>query len=534
MAGVGISGIRKSKWLQPGLLLVFVSVLLIAIVRIRLIDFPLERDEGEYAMMGQLILEGETPYGAAFNMKYPGVYYMYALFMFIFGESVAGIRTGFLILSILTVFAMWRAGSRLLGPVAGAVSASVFGLMSVSPNFLGFSAHATQFVVMPVIASLWIMNSGIGSDWKKWSLAGLLLGIAVLMKQHAVVFSLAGIVAAWVPDHPAFRMRLRRIAFLTIGIAAPVGAAMLYIYSKGVFNNFWFWTFEYAALYATGKSVLSGWMIFESAFANVTGIWLGVWILAGMGILISLVSRKSRKKQGTVLFAFGLCGFLSVVPSMNFFAHHFVTMIPALALGIGFLAGHLSNPEKPVRNAAIISVAAVLIIGIWLSEGKKYFVTHPEQLSLDVYGNSSPISFVTARQIGKYIGEISDPEKSLLIIGAEPEICFYSNRRPANPFIYVYGLMEVHTLSEKMQTDWIRYAEESDHEFAIIFPTFSWSPRWNSNLKIVKWTESARKRYYPFAWVIRDEIGGTRWIRAEKALTYQPADYNFILILKKI
>ena len=32
-------------------------MLFVIIVRIRLLDFPLERDEGEYAYMGQLILQ---------------------------------------------------------------------------------------------------------------------------------------------------------------------------------------------------------------------------------------------------------------------------------------------------------------------------------------------------------------------------------------------------------------------------------------------------------------------------------------------
>ena len=36
---------------------------------------PLERDEGEYAYIGQLILRGEIPYVAAHSMKLPGVYY---------------------------------------------------------------------------------------------------------------------------------------------------------------------------------------------------------------------------------------------------------------------------------------------------------------------------------------------------------------------------------------------------------------------------------------------------------------------------
>src|SRR6187551_2013958 len=58
-----------------------VVMLFITFLRIRLADFPLERDEGEYALMGQMILQGIPPYEMAYNMKLPGVYYMYALLM---------------------------------------------------------------------------------------------------------------------------------------------------------------------------------------------------------------------------------------------------------------------------------------------------------------------------------------------------------------------------------------------------------------------------------------------------------------------
>ena len=52
----------------------------IAIIRIRLLNIPLERDEGEYAYFGQLMLDGIPPFKAAYTMKFPGTHFMYAFF----------------------------------------------------------------------------------------------------------------------------------------------------------------------------------------------------------------------------------------------------------------------------------------------------------------------------------------------------------------------------------------------------------------------------------------------------------------------
>ena len=63
---------------------------LVVAIRIRLLGIPLERDEGEYAYAGQLILQGIPPYKLAYNMKFPGTYAAYALIMSIFGQTISG------------------------------------------------------------------------------------------------------------------------------------------------------------------------------------------------------------------------------------------------------------------------------------------------------------------------------------------------------------------------------------------------------------------------------------------------------------
>src|SRR5687768_3948970 len=63
------------------LLLLGVFVLWVTVIRWRFVPMPLERDEGEYAYLGHLILNGIAPYTEAANMKLPGTNYMYALIM---------------------------------------------------------------------------------------------------------------------------------------------------------------------------------------------------------------------------------------------------------------------------------------------------------------------------------------------------------------------------------------------------------------------------------------------------------------------
>jgi hypothetical protein len=89
---------------------------------------PLERDEGEYAYAGQLILQGIPPYQIAYNMKLPGTYAAYALIMEMFGQTAAGIRTGLLAANALTILLVYALG-RFYGNIVGVVAGVSYGLV---------------------------------------------------------------------------------------------------------------------------------------------------------------------------------------------------------------------------------------------------------------------------------------------------------------------------------------------------------------------------------------------------------------------
>jgi len=131
------------------LALMCLAVLLIMAARVRLLEVPLERDEGEYAYIGQLMLQGVAPYGVAANMKLPGTYAAYALLMAIFGQTTSGIHFGFLLVNAGTVVLVFFLAKKLFGGAAGVSAAAAYAVLSVGGGVMGLWAHATNFVVLP-------------------------------------------------------------------------------------------------------------------------------------------------------------------------------------------------------------------------------------------------------------------------------------------------------------------------------------------------------------------------------------------------
>jgi len=198
--------LRRRAWIMVGL-----TVLFVLGVRVRLREMPLERDEGEYAYAGQLILHGFLPYKDAYTMKLPGTYAAYAGIMAVFGQTPSGIHFGLALVNAASIVLMFLLGRKLLDNVAGAVAAAAFALLSLSPSVLGLAGHATHFVVLAALGGILVLlraceaditgprsaARGLLSGYPLFFLSGLLFGLAFLMKQHGLFFGLFGAVYLW-------------------------------------------------------------------------------------------------------------------------------------------------------------------------------------------------------------------------------------------------------------------------------------------------------------------------------------------------
>ena len=81
------------------LLILFLVLILQFALRIPFLNEPLEVDEGAYAYMGQRVLAGDVPYRDFFDHKPPVIYYINALILKTFGETIFSIRFATALLS---------------------------------------------------------------------------------------------------------------------------------------------------------------------------------------------------------------------------------------------------------------------------------------------------------------------------------------------------------------------------------------------------------------------------------------------------
>ena len=280
-----LSSLSRQRW--PLITLVLI-VIFFGGIRWRLASTPLERDEGEYAYAGQLMLQGIPPYKFAYGMKLPGTYVAYAAMMAVLGETPRGIHVGMILVCTVTAFLMYLLALQLLSAWAAATAAATYTLLATIPATLGFAGHATHFVVFAAVPGLIFLL--LGEKHGRLSLffwSGIFLGLAFLMKQPGIFFGVFGFLYV---TYFLLRMKagwkifgIRAMVFLS-GCALPFLVTCLLMWRSGVFGNFWFWTVSYARQYSGLLTLKDGWDSFTYHFTRIFAAAPGIWILALLGI----------------------------------------------------------------------------------------------------------------------------------------------------------------------------------------------------------------------------------------------------------
>lgn len=514
---------------------------IVAYARIRLLHTPLERDEGEFAYMGQLLLKGIPPYAEAYAMKLPGVFAAYALIMMIFGQSPFGIHVGLLIVNGLCIVLVYFLGCHLFNKSTATISCASYALLSLSQSVYGIHAHATHFVVLFVLAGTIILlcccdNGRLPLIF----ISGLCFGLAFTMKQHAVmllVFALLYLVIR-LKRPPAKQLKyivLRSVLFLSATVI-PFIIVAISLKMVGTFEKFWFWTFTYAREYASGQSLATGLQTFTEEFSYIIAPQLPLWIIAGAGCLLLTIMQKDQSDR-LFIFGFLLFSFLAICPGFYFRPHYFVMILPAVAILIGFASYSVEKQctcweLKHIYSCipTLLFIAAV-IFGIY-QEQEYLFSRTPLEVSRATYDDNP---FPEALQIGRYLKEHTSSIDRIAVLGSEPEILFYADRLSATGYLCVYSLMEIQPYSEKMQLQMIHEIEAAEPAFIVMVDVeTSWLAQPGSSLTLVKWAHHyIEHRYELIGAIDTHDISSTFIIFPNNTPDLMPRSSASITVFKK-
>jgi len=514
------------------------TLLFVLFVRINLLDIPIERDEGGFAYIGKMMFEGKLLYTDLHDIKLPGLYITYGLIVKLFGFTPTGVHLGLLLFNVATILLLFFFIREIFDHLTAAITAATFAILSLSPNVLGFAGHATQLLLLPGFAGMWLLIKGLKQEKKMWLfLAGLLFGYAFTIKQQSLYFMLLGGIYLLFDRYGEKPMNWKKVipemSLLIAGSVLPYLLVVIYMAIQGRFSDLWFWTFEYPKAEGAGKTMDQSlfFLKFMSGIVLKGQTWL--WILAGLGMITTFFSDLNRTQKFLAIslpfFMFG-----GVATGFHFYPHYFVMMLPAVALLTGLLIRNV-NQLLAKKNLSILAVVPVLLFFFsWteiIQNRPNYFFNPDNEQIIKRSYSGNP--FLEAKVIGEYIQSISQPEDKIVVFGSEPEFLMYANREAVGGHLFIYPLTDGRYYSEKLQDEMMARIQKEKPKYAVFA---SYGPSWlakNSQFHEKMMTE-LRTNYLPTPVALADSSEPEPVYRlGDEVLNFKPGNEKILWVYQR-
>ncbi|AEE51156.1 ArnT family glycosyltransferase [Haliscomenobacter hydrossis] len=523
-----------------------IIVAFLLILRLNLMDLPLERDESAYAYLGQRAGEGLAPYRDFYEMKPPFLFYGYALLNAVFGYSAWGLRLTAWFLSLLICGGVYLTARALFGAKYGLLAALTMALISASPYVMMTFAESELLVMSLAIYGVWLLclllskpGSSVRQERIRLVGAGVLIGSAVMVKQSAIFFlGFAAVVLVLLAEGNNFKARLGKLItsglWFSLGAIAPVLVCLGIVWGFGVWEDFAFWNFEYPQLYTERKETLTWQTLLSVNFQQLIQDQVFLWVLGGLGLLALLL--RLNEKRSIALLALTVFSFLTVVPGQRFYLHYWIQFVPIVAILLAHLFFQLEKLGQNVRFSSLKSLSTPLgFVVLFMVTGLSapvWLQGESAAIMRKMFG-SNP--FVEDELVARLIDSSIQPNETVAVLGSEPQIYVYLKRKAPSRHFYTAFLSRQHRLTRSWHDEALQglTTQKPDYVVFVLMP-LSWMLRPDSNQgfyqNAYRWVMA---NYSPIAWADYEDVNNPTIVTDAAASTYQPRSSSYIMVMKR-
>ncbi len=408
-------------------------------------------DEGCYAAIAAILMDGGLPYLDAVENKPPGIFYVYLWTFYLFGKyNMAAVHLVTLIWTLCSGILLSILAYR-MGGKKSALYALFFYMTFTAALYPKMIAANTEiFMALPYsLAVLLLWHAFMENKRRFYFISGLVSGISPLFKQVGAIEII--VVFAWLfIAVPLFRggKEIRRsaasFACFGIGFLLPSGAVALLFYNKGILGDWIFWNITYPRRYiSAGIESLNFFSQITAEFIPFVLSTVILWLLAilWMKRVLAGLRRPPESPQSEfslfviLWFAGSLC---ATMAGNRMFGHYFIQVLPSLSLMAALFAGNRfhAKGEGRIKIWRYSTLALTLLPGVIFTGMAISF-----EAATDTWGGIKP----DFRPATEYIKNHTRPEDKIFVWGWFTPVYVYSERTPATRFVNT----QIHTSYKK-------------------------------------------------------------------------------------
>ncbi len=425
-------------------------------------------DEGIYEVIGQSMDHGRLLYRDIWDNKPPLLYVIYA---FANGDQ-ASVKTFSLLVGILTIITFYFLSQKLFAKQKiRIILTALFALLFATPLLEANIANAEDFILLPVIlAGLLIFTYSSKQNFplasykqvtpKKLFLAGLLLGLAFLLKIVAV-FDLTAFILFLIilklPERQKFaflnlklwtKTLLPNTYFIILGFVLPFILTTLYFAFhfavKDFFQSVFLGNVDYVAWKNSLFGIPQGWLVLKI-----------VLLVTGIGLLVKNRNRLSKAELFILLWLF--FSLFNTYFSGRPYTHYAIVFLPSFCLFIGLLFNNYPSVTKTKIFAAIVILVIALTYqfrfnltgSITYYQNVMQFLSGKKNVEAyqSYFDQKVPRDYIVANFISRH----TTANEPVFVWGNNPEVYALSHKIPIGKYTVTYHITQNNAFDETQE-----------------------------------------------------------------------------------
>jgi len=323
-----------------------------------------------YIQAGQKLLNHEIPYRDFGDYKPYLFYFIYALFIKIFGyaNSIEAIKVLDMLSQAGGAFFLFKIGEVVFDRKKGFCMGILF-ILGLSVHYELWYSNVMIPSLFPLLAGIYFLSKEVFQEQRliHWLFSGLLLGIAFSISTNFVFYGL------FFPVFAVYLYRSVKKSFLPVLISGvffllPFFLVLFYYWIEGALKDWFWWNWEWANIYSESSSILKKIGNIVEVFWK-TWMWFPVFIYFFITIYLMMKEKKENKSKVvffvlTVLFL----AFLSRIVFPRGSARYLPYLLPAFLIVAGY------SLDK-IKNKLIIGFFTLIFAGglVWSYQKAFYF-----------------------------------------------------------------------------------------------------------------------------------------------------------------